>query len=73
MFLVQNFYQRKENSLNLGRSKFLYKNKSVARGWAHRQGRRHGGTANKGYFCKSSETDEKIFGVWGEGDVTNHT
>jgi len=42
-----------------------------------RQGRRHGGTGrnstpipHKGHLCKSSKTDEKIFGVWG-GDVPN--
>jgi len=27
---------------------------------------------HKGHFCKSSKTDEKILGVWGD-DVTNHT
>jgi len=27
---------------------------------------------HKGYFCKSSKTDEKKLEVWG-GDVTNHT
>jgi len=29
-------------------------------------------TSHKGHFCKSSKTDEKILGVWGD-DVTNHS
>jgi len=30
-------------------------------------------TPLKGHICKSSETDEKILGVWRGSDVTNHT